>query len=297
MKRTSRHALLGILMIGLAIVCVLVTSRRPPSPPLPTPNGYDDFLKAAKTVVAEGRAYRQLEDDEIRNLVKENRSTLELVRHGLKRECRVSIRYERGYLDANMQVLASFKRVVRAFLAEGTLAEREGRTNDAARVYLDGIRFGQECCRGGLVIDRLLGVACEAIDFGPLNNLVQNLDARTCREVAQVLETMEGKREPWEPTVRVERLYFRKVANLRESLIGTVQRMVRWCQSWRRPVHDPKEKLERVQGWERRLILQAAARAYQLEHGKAPERVAELIPDYLKAVPKDPVTGQDLALP
>jgi hypothetical protein len=296
MKNPFRYALLGVLVIGFVIVCVLVIPSRPPSPPLPTPNGYDDFLKAAEIAVPEGRAFGQLDDDELRNVVNQNHSTLDLVHRGLKRECCVPIHYQRGYLDTNMNVMAKFKAVSRIFLAEGTLAERQGRTNDAARTYLEGIRFGQEFCRGGLVIDRLVGAACEAINFAPLSNLVQNLDARTCRDVAQGLETMEAKREPWASTLIGERMFFRKTASLRDNLFGTVYRVIRWCMPWRGPVQDPKQKLERIQGAERRLILQLAARAYGLEKGKAPAEAGDLVPIYLNAVPRDPVTGREMAL-
>ncbi len=43
-------------------------------------------------------------------------------------------------------------------------------------------------------------------------------------------------------------------------------------------------------------MINFAARAYELEKGKPPRNVTDLVPDYLKAVPKDPVTGKDLGL-
>lgn len=46
----------------------------------------------------------------------------------------------------------------------------------------------------------------------------------------------------------------------------------------------------------RQLMLNLASRAYELEHGKRPLRVEELVPSYLRAVPKDPETGTNLAL-
>jgi hypothetical protein len=95
-----------------------------------------------------------------------------------------------------LPVLARVKKLALAFRTEGELAEQEGKTNEAARVYLDGIRFGQEVCRGGLLIDRLVGIACEAITLAPWNTLVWDLDATTCRELAHGLELQEATREP-----------------------------------------------------------------------------------------------------
>lgn len=39
-----------------------------------------------------------------------------------------------------------------------------------------------------------------------------------------------------------------------------------------------------------------AARAYELENGKSPIQPANLVPAYLKTIPKDPVTSTDMTL-
>ena len=46
----------------------------------------------------------------------------------------------------------------------------------------------------------------------------------------------------------------------------------------------------------RQLAITAAARAYELEKGKQPKSAADLVPEYLKAVPKDPATGNAMTL-
>ncbi len=46
----------------------------------------------------------------------------------------------------------------------------------------------------------------------------------------------------------------------------------------------------------RQLIIDLAARAYELENGHRPASLTELVPDYLKAVPKNPVSGTNLVL-
>ena len=47
----------------------------------------------------------------------------------------------------------------------------------------------------------------------------------------------------------------------------------------------------------RRLILDLAARDYELDKGHRPASAADLVPEYLKAVPQDPVTGTNIILP
>jgi hypothetical protein len=42
------------------------------------------------------------------------------------------------------------------------------------------------------------------------------------------------------------------------------------------------------------LITDLAARAYELDKGHLPANVADLVPDYLKAIPQDPFTDTNM---
>ena len=44
------------------------------------------------------------------------------------------------------------------------------------------------------------------------------------------------------------------------------------------------------------MMADFATRAYELEKGKSPQSWMDLVPDYLKGIPKDPVTGSNLVL-
>jgi hypothetical protein len=46
----------------------------------------------------------------------------------------------------------------------------------------------------------------------------------------------------------------------------------------------------------RHLIVDQAERAYQLEHGKAVRELKGLVPSYLRAIPKGPLTGNEIRL-
>ena len=45
---------------------------------------------------------------------------------------------------------------------------------------------------------------------------------------------------------------------------------------------------------EGRLLIDLAARAYELDKGHPPASAADFVPEYLKAIPQDPVTGTNL---
>jgi hypothetical protein len=299
MKKHWKLGILGVL-IGAIVVGYLLRPQRPTAPVLPVPNGYEDLLKAAQQAVSDRHlTYGEASDAELKDLVDRNRAALSLARAGCARECRVTTDYKLAasvYAAQHMPVLAQFKKLALAFRAEGELAEREGKTNDAARVFLDGVRFGQEVCRGGLLLDRMVGIATERINLDPLRGLVADLDAATCREAARALEQMEVKREPIEGTRNEERIWAARVGSLQERIGLQIVRIVR-PKDYNAPWEKSASKLAEVQTQSRELTLQLAARTYELDKGMAPSRVADLVPAYLQSIPKEPVTGAEMTLP
>jgi competence protein ComGC len=55
-----------------------------------------------------------------------------------------------------------------------------------------------------------------------------------------------------------------------------------------------KEKFQQQQIKTRQLMVDLAARAYELDKGKSPASLADLVPEYLKAIPQDPFTGTNM---
>ena len=73
----------------------------------------------------------------------------------------VPIEYTADYVDALLIRIQDLRLLERALNAEGRLAEAEGRTPDAIRSYLDTIHLGRAVGNGGLIINRLVGLAVE----------------------------------------------------------------------------------------------------------------------------------------
>jgi hypothetical protein len=55
-----------------------------------------------------------------------------------------------------------------------------------------------------------------------------------------------------------------------------------------------ERKFKEQQTKTRQLLIDLAARAYELDKGHHPASPADLVPDYLKAIPQDPLTGTNL---
>lgn len=296
--RYLKLAILGVLVCAI-IAGYLLRSQRPVGPVLPVPNGYDDLLKAAQLAVSDRHlGYGEASDEELKDLVNRNREALDLARAGCAHECGVTTDYKlslAAYSAQHLPVLGQIKKLALAFRAEGELAERVGRTNDAARVYVDGIRFGQEVCRGGLLIDRLVGIACEGITLAPLIALVQDLDGRTCKELARLLEQMDASREPMQVTWDQEQTWALRAGSIVERIRNRIGLLVsgRMLQNVRQ---KSGLKVGQIQLQERDLLLRLAAQAYRLEHGKSLGRTGDLAPEYLKSVPRHPVTGLEMTL-
>jgi hypothetical protein len=57
-----------------------------------------------------------------------------------------------------------------------------------------------------------------------------------------------------------------------------------------------RQKFIKIESELDRMKIHLAAHAYELEHGKLPATARDLVPQYLKAIPLDPATGQELPL-
>jgi hypothetical protein len=223
-------------------------------------------------------------------LVELNTNALELARTGLMEECRVPVQFSQGYMSNHVTELGALKRITLALVAEGRLAEIEDRPGDAAKSYVDVVHLGTESARGGILIDALVGTAIEALGTSRFQKLGNQFDAKNCRETAAALEALDLQRQPWADVLDQERTWSRRAfPGFRERLAALFM-----SSSVKLANQKTAEKFKAQQLTTRRLMVDLAARAYQLEKGNRPSSLADLVPDYLKAIPQDPFTGANL---
>jgi hypothetical protein len=170
---------------------------------LPVPNAYDDFVAAGALCRAAGGADvspvgsanvatyppRQGYEEgvpmmQIRAVVAHNRRALARLRQGFGKEYRNPpvTSFEQSFPE-----LVGFRKLAGVLLAEGKLAEREGRMRDAARSYLDCLRLGVEVPQGGLVIHGLVGIAIQRMGLQALQQTAGRLDATTTGAAARAM--------------------------------------------------------------------------------------------------------------
>jgi hypothetical protein len=267
-----------------------ISGPLPPSRPLPNPNGYDDLVKAGRMVSSNSWNFEQMNGDSLRETVSGNAAALALARTGLNHECRVPLQFLPSQFEGHLSELADLKRLAQAFMAEGRFAEDKGSFDDAARTYLELIRLGDHSAQGGVLIDALVGVAIDNMGLAGLQKTTGQLDAKTCRDAAATLETLNGQRQSWGDVLQQERAWSRR------TYPGI---KYRWTElvafsSTRKAFQKAGQKFAGQEKEERQLTVDLAARAFELEKGHRPASSADLVPDYLKAIPQDPFTGTNL---
>jgi hypothetical protein len=297
MTKQTRNWLIALLVIYSApvfvvvgLVAFLVLRPLPPLPILPNPNGYDDLLSAAKLVSTNTAGYAKLSVFQLRPLVQVNAGALSLARDGLDKGCGVPVQYSQdGQRNVNGNY-TNLRRLGEAFAAEGRLAELEKRPGAAVDSYMDLMRLGAATGHGGILIDAMVGMQIESLGTTGLQKFVNQADAKTCRETAAALETLDAVRPSWKDVLQQEDNWIRRTFGARSVIIEFVYHH----QLKQRNGQRAQRSFEAEQLKARRLMLDFASRACELDKGHRPASAAELVPDYLKAVPKSPSTGKNL---
>jgi hypothetical protein len=291
----NRNRLIVILVLAIPVAIFIWSIffnafKVPPASPLPNPNGYDDLVKAGELLATNVVDYSTLSEEDLQTLVSRDSNALQLALAALPKQCCVTLDYSptsHAVLDRHSGLL----RLAQAFAAEGRLAEMQGRADNAANSYLDLIHLGNESSRGGVLIDQLVGTAIEAMGTSDLQELAPKLDAKTCRETAATLETFDGQRQTWDEVMEQEHDWARRTfPGVRYELLRLAER-----NSTKKIDQKTEQKFDKQLVKTRQLIIDLAARAYELDKGHPPASVADLTPDYLKTIPQDPLTGTNMA--
>lgn len=286
-------AIIVIAVLGLLIIAI---PRIEPEPALPNPNGYDDFLKAGTLLGSNPPDWQGMTGDEqhdaLEHLVATNQAAMDLVRTGLTKECRV-VPYELNATNStHITELGKAKAVAQTFMAAGRLALIEGRTNEAAVFAIDCIRYGNESMRGGVLIDGLVAIAVKSIGLSSLKSATDGMDSESTRKALSALDEIASRSESTDDILKRERQWARRG---RFGPAGIISQIVQPFLN-RKALEMGRKQFTKIETDLGRMKVQLAAHAYELNHGKSPAAARDLVPQYLKSIPLDPTTGQELPL-
>ena len=163
----------GVVLALLLALMIFIWGPTAPGVPLPNPNGYDDFVAAGKAMSGDFSSLSLLNQDQLQGLVSSNSEPLRLFQAGLSRECRAHTDIfitNSGIMSVELPAL---RRVSLLLAAQGKLADMENRPADAAHSYAQAIALGDRMSHGGILINRIVGMSCEAIGMNPLAKLIR----------------------------------------------------------------------------------------------------------------------------
>jgi hypothetical protein len=198
-------------MVGMAALAIVITvasgsvaywhtanqlpSYFRPAVVLPRPNAYNDFAAAAamcRAVGGSGLDYgeRQVPPGRLRAVVARNRAALARLRQGLgKQSCAPPVvSFEQTFPE-----FGGFRPLAHVLVAEGKLAEHEGRMADAARSYRDCLCFAVEMSQGGTLLHGSGSQALQNIGLRALEESIDRLDAPTTARLAREFLVLDSR--------------------------------------------------------------------------------------------------------
>lgn len=294
MTSKTRNRLTLILVLGIPATVFIFSIfynafKLPPPPAVPISNGYDDLVKASQMIAPSVGDYTNHDLSQMQAIVSTDSNALQLARAGLQKPCRVLVDYDPNSM-ASVIRLPALKHLASGFAVEGDLAEMQGHPNEAAKSYLDIIHLANESSRGGALIDELFGIGIEWKGTDELQKLTPQLDAQTSRETAAALEALDAQRQSWDDVMWQEHYWSRRTfPGIRNEILRITSH-----KSTEIIYQETKRKFEDQQTRTRELIIDLAARAYELGKGHRPATVSDLVTNYLKTIPIDPATGTNM---
>jgi hypothetical protein len=291
-RRNLSRVVLVMLLFLVTAPPVYIFVRllvRPPIPTaaLPNPNAYDRLIKAGNSVVlpADLRA-RLKEADALRALLDSFRPALDELRIALREPCVVPVDYESR---PEYPVEAPISNLARLLFCEERLADMEGRHEDALKALLDRARLAEHMTRGAT--EREWELADAILPFRPYDGavaIINSQDAASCRQFVRDLQQIETNREPLEQIQRRTYIHRANHSSWQWRAGQVINELA----------NDASEgdylrgayKLSQVDL--RRVIVVAAVRAFTVEHGKLPDQLQDLVPEYLDEIPIDPFSTE-----
>jgi hypothetical protein len=277
-------------LLAAAGLLIFIIGRTPPPSPLPNPNGYGDFLKSGQIVTRTPGDIYDLDHEALGALVATNADALRLLRLGFTRSSAVPTDATIANFGVVSGDLVGLRSLAKVLSAEGRLAEMENRPVDAAHSYVDAIRLGTEMSHGGLMMNRLVGIACEGVGSIPLVTLLPNLKCEQMRPLVAELEQIDDNTVPWREVLRNENRFVRAQAGNYPNPIKFV--IALWQTRGMRRTSEERHDLAAAHL--RLLIAELALRCYRCDYGNAPTYLGQIVPKYLQHLQLDPFSGKPL---
>ena len=203
------------LLAVFAVFMVYQYHNRPvrievPTPSPPTPNAYDDFVRAGQLARAmphkgpyslPGPPAETYTASNFAAADRDVQPALAVVRGALDKPCQA--RLSRSPFTPFPE-FAAFRELAREMACAAVSEDLQGHPESAATIRLDMLEMAVMFPKGGSLIASLVGIACEAIAMRGLEPLLPKLTAAQLAVVAARLDRIASKRSGFAAVVREE---------------------------------------------------------------------------------------------
>jgi hypothetical protein len=202
------------------------------------------------------------------------------------RPCREPVQRLVAYEQRKMNVL------VWGLDSESARYRGLNRTDEAVPYVEAALRLRRMQARGGIVADSMAADASRGC-LREVAAMRRSLSPATALRLSRVIETLEDERERPAAIVAREARFRFVNEGWRYRLMHAV-----WVDLYGyERVPDPYDRT--VEPWSREfaclarmLSIDLALRAYRADRGEWPEKLEQLVPQYLNAIPLDPMSGE-----
>jgi hypothetical protein len=271
-------------IVPLVLLYKLMTPMPIPNVELPNPNGFDDYIAAGKMIGPASAAklgrWDLLSDAQLR-VELAHYAAYDRMRDGFSKESWNPYVFK-PWPREEAQALHQLSCAIRA---QSELAQR---TNDLAleiETIVDELRIAQAEIRGSASNDYFVGSGPAYFEpdlYRNLWNLRERLSSKQCVELAAELTAIGRGRESWEIRDKRRRIIEENAGWERHA------RSILFHWSGRDSELGRRDEHLRLVAQLRVLIVALGTRAFELENGRLPTTLAELVPKYLSEIPDDP---------
>jgi hypothetical protein len=282
----ARWATLALFCIAavfpIALFYRLLTPTPIPTEDLPVPNGFDDFVAAGREVspaAAEKLVnWDQLSDDQLSAELEKITAAFDRMREGFTKPCL----HPYVFKPWVQEDAAALNRLLAALYAQAALSRRTGDLELELANYVNLLRLTHAESRGTATDYYPLLGQYEWDAHSSIWNLRERLSAQQCKRLVAELSELDRRREPWSVRARRQRII--------EANAGWQRHAQLILQEWSGNESNPRWRIDHFRRVTelRILIIELSLRAHELDHGRLPTHLSELLSDYLPFVPQDP---------
>jgi hypothetical protein len=274
-RRVAARLGLAVLLMALvplpAVTYYQITHPMPiPLRQPPSPNAYVELVRIGENLN--------------KNNPSEFQQPLSEAAQALVHDSLVPVRYVPN--DVYLAPHAELRALLRLWTTAGQAAETDGRFDDACKTYLNIIQAGVKARLGGLFIDWSLGSLYVQAGIDGIQRIRWQISDARRREACAELHLSENTLEPIEAPIEREEIYAQHAHGW--------QARIRFLPIFEFNTEALKRTENRYRAQMRLLEVDLAVRRFQHKHGRPPNRLDELVPDFLPAVPIDPFIERPL---